>query len=636
MTQRPATPAAPAWVQVLQAAPQGHRLRGLGTLACLEYAHDGERLATGGNLGVVLWHLRERRVLARLAPEVAPVLALAFSPDGTRLAALGRGDVVALCDLASGLTTDIIRLRDDDDDDSGDVRMQFSPDGASLLVMGEDQSWLVVGGRARRLGGEDGPLGEELQVAGFSSAGELVVLEERVTAFYAPDLRRLRQIAFAPGSGLCAVSGDGRFLLAPPAGAGRSRFALVSLETGELLTTLRLDDAHALRLAARAPLLLADGRSRPRLHAFPARPGAGVPALAHEGRLDDFEHGDLWALAPTGDVVAIGDSYRGSITLQPTDGGEPPLALGTYIYDSDSAVSLLALDARGAWALVFGMIGDGQNSSAWAQGWDLAGDRPGQLFSDDMALFCTAAALVPGTELVAMPQSSAGVLLADRHDDSEAQILYDEDALQNVAVSPDGSLVAAGSGSGVLVLWHRESGRQLARLQAHDEQLCGLAWRDDHIATTSQDGTLRLWSAAALLAAGPRATPRSTTALGGMLYQAVFSPDGSLCAVGTAGGQACVVRTEDGALVARPGGHTGEVMALAFHPGTGELVTGGLDGRLRVWNPESGELLGELLFAPAREQADAGVTGMSFDADGRVFALSHLSGALRLWDLPAS
>lgn len=234
-----------------------------------------------------------------------------------------------------------------------------------------------------------------------------------------------------------------------------------------------------------------------------------------------------------------------------------------------------------------------------------------------------------------MPQSSAGVLLADRHDDSEAQILYDEDALQNVAVSPDGSLVAAGSSSGVLVVWHRESGRQLARVQAHDEQLCGLAWRDDHIATTSQDGTLRLWSAAALLAAGPRATPRSTTAIGGMLYKAVFSPDGSLCAVGTADGQACVVRTEDGALVARPGGHTGEVMALAFHPGTGELVTGGLDGRLRVWNPESGELLGELLVAP-RDQADSGVTGMSFDADGRVFALSHLGGALRLWDLPAS
>jgi WD40 repeat protein len=396
-------------------------------------------------------------------------------------------------------------------------------------------------------------------------------------------------------------------------------------------------------------VVFVDVYNAPTLVAFPERPGAIARVFPKGGRLPKAGVFDMWTISPDGDLLAAGDSYGGDIIFRdPLDpkGPAPLPPLGRYIYGDDSAVGLVALDAQGERAVVVGFIGDGQNSSAWAQSYDLAEDRPEAILSDDTAIFCTSIALVPGTDLAVLPLNGSGLQLADRKTGA-AVLLEDADAFQCVAVGRNGALVAGGSANGDLVLWDRESRRQLACVKAHADQICGLGWQPggDILATSSQDGTARLWSAEAMLAEGkPRdpkanekrrtqAKPLATAKIGDMLYQVVFSADGALCAVGTGEGGACVVRVPSGEIAARLEGHGGEVMALAFHPITGHLVTASNDGTLKAWDVATGAALLELAYDSYGDEhaPNAGITSVGFDAAGRIFVIGHMHGIIRMW-----
>jgi WD40 repeat protein len=649
------------WTKILQENPGGDRTLGLGTLACLEWGPDGRVLATGGSAGVVLWDIRDRRVLGRCALEIAPIAAIAFAADGKRLAALGDSGKIALCDVARPGAPELARMGEEDEEDLDarrNAKLVFSPDGALLLVMGEEHAWLVQDGRARRLTGENGALGKEVQaarVAGFSSASEIVTIEERVVAFHRPDDRgtrfqRSREIRYRPGQGRSEVSADGRFLFVPATVGVKSRFAIVSLDTGDVLAEPRFHQTvYGARFAWRSPVVCVDVYGTPTIVAFPERAGEELPARENAPRLDKMAASDYWSISPGGDLLALGDGYGGNVVFHDLQGREAPPPLGRYTFDADSAFMLGALDARAERAVVLGFIMDGQNSSAWAQGWELAEDRPGPILTESGALFCMNVPPVPGTDSVVLPLDTGGVALVDRATGT-SRTLEHEDAFQNAAVGHDGTVVAAGSATGCLVLWDRESGRQLASIQAHHEQICGLGWQPggDLLATSSQDGTVRFWSARALLDAGAsgeengEGTADSLSAamavvdVGDMLYQIAFSADGSLCAVGTAEGGACVIRAGTGEIVARVEGHGQEVMALAFHPRTGELVTGSLDGTLKVWEPMTATTLVELSYETEASEGlpDRGITSVGFDAVGEAFLLSHGDGLIRWWKLP--
>ena len=414
----------PGWTKVLGKNPEGHRLRGLGTLFCLELAPDGERIATGGGIGVVLWDIRARRVLGRLAREVAPVVAIAFSRDGRRLAALGQKGEIAICDSSTFETVAVVRALQDEGEayfEAGEApRLVYGADAETLLVLGDEGAWLVLGKKARRLSGdEDAPFAGAV-IAGFSAAGEIVVLEEGATAFYEKSTTkkskfdRKKQITFIAAPRPCAVSGDGRFLFAGVAGAGAGAYAVVSLETGDVLATPRFeDDLYAIRFAFRAPLVFVDVYGEPTLVAFPERAGGEVRALPRGGVLDDIGVSDQWVVAPNGDFLASGGSYYGKISFRDLEGREIFPWLGRYIYESDSAVTLCGSDARAARAVLMGFIGDGQNSSTWVQLFDLDEDRPGAVLTEEGAFFCTGVASIPGTDLVAAPLDGGGLVLAD-------------------------------------------------------------------------------------------------------------------------------------------------------------------------------------------------------------------------------
>ena len=79
--------------------------------------------------------------------------------------------------------------------------------------------------------------------------------------------------------------------------------------------------------------------------------------------------------------------------------------------------------------------------------------------------------------------------------------------------------------------------------------------------------------------------------LPGPVHAVAYSPDGKLLAIGGFGPEVRLHTSADAKRVATLKGHHGAIFALAFHPATNHVVTGGFDGKLRVYDTGKGELV---------------------------------------------
>jgi WD40 repeat protein len=155
-------------------------------------------------------------------------------------------------------------------------------------------------------------------------------------------------------------------------------------------------------------------------------------------------------------------------------------------------------------------------------------------------------------------------------------------AVDVLAFSPDGRLLAASSRDGALSLWDTATGKEVRRLSGEYHQITALA----------------------------------------------FSLEGRFLACAEAGRP--VVRLWDiEAGKERPAlrGHTGSVRKVAFGPGNA-LVSAGSDGTLRLWDVQT-----------SREVRQLGVLGretgtFALAPDGKTLAWCGPAADVRLWDLP--
>ena len=69
------------------------------------------------------------------------------------------------------------------------------------------------------------------------------------------------------------------------------------------------------------------------------------------------------------------------------------------------------------------------------------------------------------------------------------------EGVYSVAFSPDGNMIACGSGDGAVHLWDVHTGEQIATLAGHLERVWSVAFSPDGktLASGSDDGTVLLW-----------------------------------------------------------------------------------------------------------------------------------------------
>jgi WD40 repeat protein/tetratricopeptide (TPR) repeat protein/tRNA A-37 threonylcarbamoyl transferase component Bud32 len=201
-------------------------------------------------------------------------------------------------------------------------------------------------------------------------------------------------------------------------------------------------------------------------------------------------------------------------------------------------------------------------------------------------------------------------------------LLPAQEASVAIAFAPDSKLLATAKSGAVLPttplaerravqLWDPRTGRRLGALEGHAADVTAVEFSPDGtlLASAADDFSIRLWDVG-------RRQPRGVL-LGHRrkVTRLVFAPDGkSLASLDDDANQVKVwsVGQAPGQMLLP--GHKGGTLAVAFSPDEKLLATGGVDGRLRLWNPQTGALLAEL------EGQRLPVRALVFSPDGKLMA----------------
>ncbi len=202
----------------------------------------------------------------------------------------------------------------------------------------------------------------------------------------------------------------------------------------------------------------------------------------------------------------------------------------------------------------------------------------------------------------------------------------DNATVSAVAVSPGGSMVAAGGQDRTVHLWRVADGRQIGVLGGFADQVTSVAFSPSGslLAAGSADRTIRLWD------------PVKGTALGwlsgdtGAITDLAFGPKGKVLASASADGQLRLWDAGAQRLIAerRPGG--GPVLSVAFSPDGNILASAGADGAVTLWSvsdPVDPRVIRVLTGA------SGGVTDLAYSPSGTMIAGEEPHGDVMLWDL---
>jgi WD40 repeat protein len=199
--------------------------------------------------------------------------------------------------------------------------------------------------------------------------------------------------------------------------------------------------------------------------------------------------------------------------------------------------------------------------------------------------------------------------------------------VSDLAFSPDCCRLVSASEDKTLRIWDCESGEEVLALEGHAGPVRACGWSGDgtRIVSASTDKTLKLWDAAT---GGLIAT---LTGSESRVAACAFSPDGSLLASG------CEVwiwedypiRVWDGrtgAQIKELRGHENAISEVLFSPDGSRILSASRnEGILILW-----DALHLCEIARLREQYL--VNSCAFSADGKKIISGYENGLLRLWD----
>jgi WD40 repeat protein len=194
-------------------------------------------------------------------------------------------------------------------------------------------------------------------------------------------------------------------------------------------------------------------------------------------------------------------------------------------------------------------------------------------------------------------------------------------AVSSVAFSSDGQFLASGSWDKTIKIWNAKTGELRQTLTGHSGLVNAVNISSDSkvLASGSQDGSIRLWN----LATGQLIRTISGKNLS--VLSVVFSPDGKSLVAGNSNGTIGMWNTIDGKLMRRLSGHTDGVWSVAISRDGSTLVSGSWDKSIRLWDVRSGDLRGNL-------SGHSGyVSAVAISGDGKTIVSVGWLGEIKIW-----
>jgi len=215
--------------------------------------------------------------------------------------------------------------------------------------------------------------------------------------------------------------------------------------------------------------------------------------------------------------------------------------------------------------------------------------------------------------------------------DVQASQIVDTRPVSFCQFSPDSSMLATASWSGVCKLWSVPDCKEVRTLRGHSTHVGAIVWnpkaemsldnREPCMASCASDGSVKLWS---LDSEEPLADIEGHDA---RVSRCAYHPSGRFLATAVWDNSWRLWDLEQLTEVLHQEGHSKEVYCVSFQQDGALAVSGGLDSFGRVWDLRTGQCI---MFLEGHLK---GVTGADWSPDGYHIVTCSQDNSCKVWDL---
>jgi WD40 repeat protein len=194
-------------------------------------------------------------------------------------------------------------------------------------------------------------------------------------------------------------------------------------------------------------------------------------------------------------------------------------------------------------------------------------------------------------------------------------------------ISPDGKLrISTSKNDGIIHIYDTETGLKVRKLVGHFYGCISAVFSPDgkHIASTSLDFTIRIWS----IETGHLQFKKDYSNSLIVPQSVAYSPDGKYIVLAMDDGTIRVLTAETAEELRTIVGHTACVNSAAFSPDGKRIVSASKDNTIRVWDTETGKELKTFYYGTSE------ISSVAFHPDGNKIIAQMHDGTTTIWPFP--